>query len=307
MQPSLRSLLTQIIDYAGLFPPAQLKLDQALATYARARQEDDAWMLGRFVLPATRLEELRPFLQKHFGSGPPLEVAVLGRGGNSGGEFLENLALDLEAVATARAMYDERVRVTVLETRLPIDRSLNALLRESAEQAYQSQLLPFFEIPVTREYPEALVMALQGCMSSGRAGLKLRCGGVEKTAFPTVETVGQFITECVVARVPMKFTAGLHHPLRKYDAGVKTQMHGFINVFMAAVLAVEHRLAQPTLCDLLRDEDPRYFHWDPEQIGWREYRVHNSEVELARRFAAISFGSCSFDEPRADLRALKWM
>ena len=39
MSPSLRALLTGIVDYAGLFPPAQLSLDEAIRNYARYRTE----------------------------------------------------------------------------------------------------------------------------------------------------------------------------------------------------------------------------------------------------------------------------
>lgn len=62
MHASLRTLLTGILDYAGLFPPAKLPLDAALKSYARYRQDTDRWLLGRFVIPASRLEELQPFV-----------------------------------------------------------------------------------------------------------------------------------------------------------------------------------------------------------------------------------------------------
>jgi hypothetical protein len=58
MSPSLRELLNGIIDYAGLFPPANLPLDEAVRNYARYRTEPESWMLARFVCPARRLAEL---------------------------------------------------------------------------------------------------------------------------------------------------------------------------------------------------------------------------------------------------------
>src|SRR5688572_24678308 len=54
---SLRLLLRGVVDYAGLFPPAGLTMADAVAAYARHREEDASWMLGRFVLPAARLDE----------------------------------------------------------------------------------------------------------------------------------------------------------------------------------------------------------------------------------------------------------
>jgi hypothetical protein len=54
---SLQALLTGLVDYAGLFPPAALAMPDAVREYAGHRAGEHAWMLGRFVLPVTRLPE----------------------------------------------------------------------------------------------------------------------------------------------------------------------------------------------------------------------------------------------------------
>ena len=201
MQPSLRTLLTGILDYAGLFPPAKLPLDQALANYARLRQDSDSWMLGRFVLPASRLEELQPFISSLFASGPPLALSVLGRPANNDADFLEGLTLDLEAVENCRAVHGPRVAVEVLETRLPAGPGMVELIRESSEQTEQNWLFPFFEIGLAGDWRTTLTRAVHGCSAvrgaaqARRAGLKLRCGGQEATAFPSVEQVAAVIAE----------------------------------------------------------------------------------------------------------------
>jgi hypothetical protein len=307
MQPSLRTLLTGVIDYAGLFPPARLPLDRTLANYIRYRQENARWMLGRLVLPAARLGELHAFHDSLFASGPPLAISALGRGGNSEGEFLEGLTLDLEAIASCRAEYGDRVDVAVLETRLPAGPEMVALIKEAAEDAEQGEVFSFFEIGLSGDWQATLAHLVQGCAASGRAGLKLRCGGLEASAFPSVDQVADVIEDCVVAQVPLKFTAGLHHPLHCFDKKLKTSMHGFINVFLAGVLTTEHRLAEPTLRELLLEENPAAFRWEADSVGWREWSVAAAEVELARRYCVTSFGSCSFEEPQADLRALGWL
>jgi hypothetical protein len=53
-----RALLGRLIDHAALFPPASLPMAEALAADRRARAGDDAWLLGRFVCPASQLGEL---------------------------------------------------------------------------------------------------------------------------------------------------------------------------------------------------------------------------------------------------------
>jgi hypothetical protein len=52
------ALLARLIDHAPLFPPASLELEDALAEDERARASANAFMLARFVCPASRLAEL---------------------------------------------------------------------------------------------------------------------------------------------------------------------------------------------------------------------------------------------------------
>jgi hypothetical protein len=53
-----RALLERLIDHAALFPPANLPMAAALVEDRRARADRHAWLLGRFVCPASRLGEL---------------------------------------------------------------------------------------------------------------------------------------------------------------------------------------------------------------------------------------------------------
>jgi hypothetical protein len=52
------ALLDGLIDHAALFPPASMSVPDALAEDARVRAGDDAWIVGRFVVPASRVREL---------------------------------------------------------------------------------------------------------------------------------------------------------------------------------------------------------------------------------------------------------
>jgi len=55
MADSLRALLANLIDYAGLYPPASLPLDCVIANYSRYLTSPDAWILNRLVLPFDKL------------------------------------------------------------------------------------------------------------------------------------------------------------------------------------------------------------------------------------------------------------
>lgn len=54
---TIRFLLENLIDYAGLFPPAELTMAEAVRNYAAYRHSEHNWMLGRFIVPASRLQE----------------------------------------------------------------------------------------------------------------------------------------------------------------------------------------------------------------------------------------------------------
>jgi hypothetical protein len=104
-------------------------------------------------------------------------------------------------------------------------------------------------------------------------------------------------------QLPLKFTAGLHHPLRQYRSEVETKMHGFLNVLGAGVLSAEHRWDADQTAIMLDDENPKSFSFTDDLFSWREWRIETERLDYRRRFI-VSFGSCSFDEPRDDLRAL---
>jgi hypothetical protein len=322
---SLRALLSGIIDYAGLFPPAKLPLDQAIRNYAHYRQEPDHWMLGRFICPAARLTELDPFHEELFQSGDPFVFSVLGRGGNTAAEFLRSLEADLETLAAFRQRHEARVVADVFEVRLPAEeigpntgRTLAMLLAAAAEllEAYgPPEITPFYEAALDADWHEALSMVI-GVVANGNsygshqrqycrpAGFKLRCGGLEASAFPSIGQVAYLVTACRSLGVPLKATAGLHHPIRHFDNALQTRMHGFVNVFGAAVLAQVHRLSEDQVRHIIADEEAQNFVFEDAGFRWNGFEARPEEIRAARQQFAVSFGSCSFEEPRQDLRAL---
>ncbi len=298
--PSVRAFLAGLIDYAGLFPPARLPLDRAIDNYAKYRAGSDAWMLGRFVIPAAHLAELDAFVHL-FSSGPPLSFSVLGRGGETVEAFRAGVEADREAVAAFRCRHGAAVVVDVFEVKLPAEAILSAaadVLPGSTEALRLDGMSVVYEVPVT--CPSAFFARLRG----GAAGVKLRCGGLEAVAFPGPELVADVIAACRDNGLALKFTAGLHHPIRHFDRDVPAKRHGFLNVFGAGVLAHAHNLAAEQVREIVADEDPSHFGFDERGFGWKQYHAPTEAVTVARRDFVVSFGSCSFDEPRADLRAM---
>lgn len=60
MTDARRVLFAGLWDYAGVFPPAQLPLEDAVAEWERIKASDDAWMLNRFVVRAGQEVDVEP-------------------------------------------------------------------------------------------------------------------------------------------------------------------------------------------------------------------------------------------------------
>src|SRR6185436_20330669 len=76
-----RFLLEHLIDYAGLFPPAELAMTEAVRNYAAYRRSEHNWMLGKFIVPASRLEEFEQAATEHWprdGEDGIWKLSVLG-------------------------------------------------------------------------------------------------------------------------------------------------------------------------------------------------------------------------------------
>ncbi len=253
--PSVYALLSQIIDYAGLFPPANLTLIEAIRNFIHYRTLPEQWMLSRFILPAHRIGDLSRLIDNGLTWEGTLSFSILGQGGADRTAFLTGLDADVQAVSTFRAQYGGRVRADVYETRVPAsevgeDDRARILLGEALPRLAGAGLVPFLETPFGIGWEAragVLIRALSQVPAAPRAGFKLRTGGVTADAFPSPKQISLALRLCEAQGVPLKCTAGLHHPVRSFREEVGTNMHGFLNVFVAGVLRqlVHHPGARP--------------------------------------------------------------
>jgi hypothetical protein len=297
---SLCVLLDQAIDYAGMFPPCGLPLEPALRNQASYVRSPEAWMLNGFVLPVEQFDPTRQFLSE-FDSDHRLRVAALGPKTASADAFLDALA-DAATAIRSFSRYDvDLVSVGHLEMFLPDDVD-SACLNEA--RAIVGELPVLWEAPPERaEQTIALIAGHNSDKDTATFGYKLRTGGVTADAFPTSAQIARALVAAATRQLPIKFTAGLHHPIRQFHDEVKTKMHGFLNVLGAAVLATEHQWDADQAMTMLGDEDPRSFSFSDDFFAWRDWKIDTERLQHPRKFVR-SFGSCSFDEPREDLRAL---
>ena len=300
---SLRALLEHSIDYAGLFPPCSLDLEPALKNHARYVRLHDRWMLGAFVLPVERFDAAKEFLPE-FDPLHPLRISALGPKIENATAFRKAVAKADAAIRSLAAHNVDLVSINQLEMYLPSGVDL-ALLKEV--QSIIGSLSTFWEAPAERaEVTIALLAEHNSNADAPTFGYKLRTGGVTADAFPTSMQIAKALVTPATHQVLIKFTAGLHHPLRQFRDEVKTKMHGFLNVLGAGMLAAEHGWGTKQTEQMLDDENPRSFSFDDEFFAWREWKIDIKRLKDRRRFLT-SFGSCSFDEPREDLRELGFL
>jgi hypothetical protein len=300
-----------LIDYAGSFPPAALPTEAAVAEYRAARAGPHGFVLGRFVAAASRLEALAGELTATMARGEaPWRLSVLLDGGLAAAvSQAQTFAAHMSAAADV-ALVEVRAPDAVSDGR-PAEHAADLLSPiATAATAVGPDVTAFVEIPMVSAWKTGLGNAVEALgrldEHRGRLGAKLRTGGPEPGAFPSVEQVARFIVACREAGLPFKATAGLHQPIRRFDADLGAARHGFLNVLAATALA-DTGADERTVRDVVGDTDTAAFQLDASGLRWRDRRVGVGTVRTVRARRFPSYGSCSFDEPVRDLISLGFL
>lgn len=315
IRSSVRTMLTGLIDYAGLFPPAKLEMGPTVRNYARYlrgeghrpegsgdRGGDYRWALGRLIVPISRLDEFEGEAEGLLPTGEddePWRLSLLTAAAGEG----EKLEADMEGLCAFNAVHEKaehgRAVIDAIELRArtggEIDDAMD-LIPEGVRAA--------FELPL-REDVRGQIAALAGTGHCAKA----RTGGVTADLIPEAQDVARFIVSCARADTPFKATAGLHHPLRAAhrvgNDGPTLTMHGFVNVLFCAGLALAGDLGEDDAVRLLNDTNPESFRFGESSVSWLGRELTGERLARTRESFFLSFGSCSFDEPIDDLLAMK--
>jgi hypothetical protein len=311
MRASVRALLDGIIDYAGLFPPAKLPLDEALRRYQHVcTASPHRWMLRSFICPTGRLTELATLLK----AGQPITISALGLQAAEPSGVLAQVNADLRLIAEySRARPADIVCNYEVAAPKGIASSAWDMAIDGVAALLQDANLPgFLEIPMGTSWRDDIDRVCQVIQNRGRksqldanVGLKLRCGGLSADAFPSDAQVAFFIDRCRCSDPAWKATAGLHHPRRHFDPVLNVWHHGFLNLFAASVFANCHGgFGEAELVQILADRDTDSFRFTETALAWRQWECTTKAIRESRRHFAVSFGSCSFEEPSDDLLAM---
>jgi len=294
----IQLLLNSVIDYAGLFPPASMSMAQAAADYADYRTGEFSWALGRFVIPVSRLTELEPYIEKL------PQRQTIGWRLSALGSF--DVKSDLREINDFNRRHVARVgpgsqsaMIDTIELKADSVEAIDWYL-----EAIPDRFQTYVEIPVAGD-ARALIDAVGA--RGGRA--KVRAGGVTPEVFPTPAQLAVFVLLCVDAGIRFKATAGLHHALRSmhpltYEPSAPSgMMHGFLNVLIASAFAYAGADAA-AIEAILEEKTIEAFKFESAGVQWRNLRVSSLQMRTMRERLFESFGSCSFEEPTSEMKAL---
>jgi len=264
---------------------------EALAQFDRYRRSPDRWMLGRFVVSASRLDELGKAITAGgmaLDPADPWRLSVV-----IGAAVADDLTLlaSFQSAWNSRGVVADSIEVKVAspDDVLVVNEGIPAHLRRH------------FEVPRGGPYCDVV-----RAIGSVGAFAKVRTGGTTPELFPAAADVASFLAAAVAEGVPFKATAGLHHPFRgpfpiTYEAGAERQvMHGFVNVLVATAALLRGEpvaLAEA----ILAEGDRSAFRVTLAAIAWRDETFSAAELASAHQRFFLGFGSCSFREPHDEL------
>ena len=266
-----------IIDDAALFPPASTPMPTAVEDHSRHRTAWYAPLVGPFLCPSSRTEELAAQV------ATPLAVRLVVDSGTGG------IGPAVDAVAS-----DERLILRGVEIALPPDAPADAARRavsalDAAVGGPDDDEPAYLEPARTVGWRDALAVIAE---SGYRA--KLRTGGTTPEAFPSESEVAEFVLACLDLGVSFKCTAGLHRAVR-HTAADGSEQHGFLNILLAVAACLDGADADET-ADVLADRDA-------SQLARALIGLDDARAASVRRWFT-SYGSCSVREPLDDLIAL---
>jgi hypothetical protein len=268
------TLFRHLIDDAALFPPGNAPMEAAVPAHLALRAGPLSELVGPFLCPTSRISELLAVL-------PADRSLAIG--------LIVDTGPDTLAPATDAARADPRLRMRMLEVPLTAGSDLAGGAARAVKQAERvaPDVRLHVELPRSAGWPEALdVLAAAG------QGAKFRTGGLTPELFPSDAELAAFVLACRERAVPFKCTAGLHHAVRYTDPSTGFRHHGVLNILVATADAVTGGAVESALA-----EDR------PDVLAGRAAAI-DAATAAATRALFASYGSCSIDEPVADLREL---
>lgn len=274
MSTPLPVVFARLVDDAAVYPPGSVPLHEAVKDHRRHRSAWYADLVGPLLVPASATRQLAELV----GGTDGFAIGLVADTGIAG------LRAALDAAPSAVAQVEIAVAKRGEDPQPGVAALLDLLRPSDGLRAYA-------EVPLTF----GLLSALDALGDARREGLpvaaKFRTGGLAAELFPTPIELAAVICACRDRELPFKLTAGLHHAIRHTDPETGFIHHGFLNVLVATMQAVQGAEVADVGATLAIT--------DPVPLIEATRRLLHDDRPLW-----ISFGSCSVLEPVQDLARL---
>lgn len=306
---ALDDLLKGLFDYAGMFPPASLPFEEALERSARLPTllKRPPLVGSDFVMGADLLQALDKETLARCGFARERKVRICALGSPLGSPGCRPLADGVARFNSQRWAVSAPESVVSYELRLPgelFDRPGEALVGvEALREALRGDVRLFLEPDWPKDQWQARLGLFPWLAKLNRpgavpVGLKVRASG--PTAVDAA-ALALIVPRVNALKIPFKATAGLHHPIP--EPGRYGNPLGFLN--LAAALRLEKalgpgRFGPKEVLACLQASDAGDFSFDGS-LRWRGFEAPAGELAAAIRDLPFSVGSCSVEEPDADL------
>jgi hypothetical protein len=282
---AIDSLLKDMVDYAGLYPPAGLDMHTAVRKYLEYGHGPRRKALGRFVVDLDRF----PYLW------------------DAAGDYTRGLRLSVIALADAdwaelQGLIEKGYAIEAVEIKTSDPKEIERIAKR-----LPAGLTAYFEAPVNGVSAPTL-----DAIAAVEARIKIRMGGPAAGAIPSPQATADMLAEIARRRLVFKATAGLHHPVRGRHPLMGSPesptavMHGFMNLACAAAVLHFGGEAEEAR-EALEEEWPGAWQVTGEAIAWQQDSWNADELREVRQKFFAGFGSCSFEEPMQELEALGWL
>lgn len=247
MTSALQVLCAHLFDYAGLFPPAQLDLNSALLNYSKYQTEHYHQLLGKFVLPVNKCENVVAFFSERKIENL-IDFSLLFSQSKSANDLDQNLNEDLKKIFFLDK--NKNCSFTSFEFCLPLDvlmeekllflyfDKINNIVSLLHNKTSKSDL--FCEIPLfSASHKNTILKSISKYNSfhSQKISIKLRTGGITAESIPSAEKLSDVFLLLSQYKLPFKVTAGLHVPIPNFNPHVNANMHGFLNVIFSSMFS----------------------------------------------------------------------
>lgn len=307
-------LTADLFDYAGMFPPAGLSFEAALEqsvgfhkTLSRPGLVGSELVISPASLDCLQAQSLAAL---GFPSKSDFRICLLGAELGSPGKTREAELAGLDRLNSRPNRGHGSPRVVSYEVKAPagmacaeIERALRPLRERLRGEPLRLYVEPAWTPAQWAGRLPPLAQALERLNRDGKpvAGLKARGSG---PAAVTPEVLSLVIAEVNARCLPLKATAGLHHPLVEKER--YGNCLGFIG--LAAALRLERALGpeefgRESVLECLRSSTAEEFSF-AGGLAWRGFRVEDARLKAALREVPLSIGSCSLEEPDQDLERL---